>query len=178
MQPGVVTTAPVQREIVGALRSSRTRVVVRWLDPRAEHAEPNGRRSSGVHILDRLPAAHYRPVPATASTRCWRPRAAAREPPPALPPRRAAPPHAARHDVPPASWSDRRPRPRPGPGRHPAARPAQIGLYGVVSTTVISLIALKRVGIDEAFVQQEEPDQEREFQYAFTLELGLSVAMA
>ena len=56
--------------------------------------------------------------------------------------------------------------------------PSQIGLYGVVSTTVISLISLKRVGIDEAFVQQQEADQEREFQYAFTIELGLSVAMA
>jgi O-antigen/teichoic acid export membrane protein len=55
--------------------------------------------------------------------------------------------------------------------------PRQIGLYGVVSTTVISLIALKRVGIDEAFVQQDEPDQEREFQYAFTLELALSIVM-
>jgi O-antigen/teichoic acid export membrane protein len=56
--------------------------------------------------------------------------------------------------------------------------PEAIGLYGVVSTTVISLIALKRVGIDEAFVQQDQDDQEREFQYAFTLELGLSLAMA
>ena len=56
--------------------------------------------------------------------------------------------------------------------------PRQIGLYGVVSTTVISLIALKRVGIDEAFVQQDEADQQLEFQYAFTLELGLAVAMA
>jgi PST family polysaccharide transporter/lipopolysaccharide exporter len=55
--------------------------------------------------------------------------------------------------------------------------PRQIGLYGVVSTTVISLIALKRVGIDEAFVQQDEADQEQEFQYAFTLELGLSAVM-
>jgi len=55
--------------------------------------------------------------------------------------------------------------------------PKQIGLYGVVSTTVISLVALKRVGIDEAFVQQDEADQEREFQYAFTLELGLSLVM-
>ena len=55
--------------------------------------------------------------------------------------------------------------------------PRQIGLYGVVSTTVISLIALKRVGIDELFVQQDEADQELEFQYAFTLELGLSVVM-
>ena len=56
--------------------------------------------------------------------------------------------------------------------------PSEIGLYGIVSTAVISLIALKRVGIDEQFVQQEEPDQETEFQYAFTLELGLSVGMA
>jgi O-antigen/teichoic acid export membrane protein len=56
--------------------------------------------------------------------------------------------------------------------------PESIGLYGVVSTVVISLIALKRVGIDELFVQQNESGQEREFQYAFTLELGLSVAMA
>jgi O-antigen/teichoic acid export membrane protein len=55
--------------------------------------------------------------------------------------------------------------------------PREIGLYGVVSTTVISLIALKRVGIDELFVAQDQDDQEREFQYAFTLELGLSVAM-
>jgi O-antigen/teichoic acid export membrane protein len=55
--------------------------------------------------------------------------------------------------------------------------PRQIGLYGVVSTAVISLIALKRVGIDEAFVQQEQDDQEREFQLAFTLELALSAAM-
>jgi O-antigen/teichoic acid export membrane protein len=55
--------------------------------------------------------------------------------------------------------------------------PRDIGLYGVVSTTVMSLIALKRVGVDELFVQQDQPDQEREFQYAFTLELGLSVLM-
>jgi O-antigen/teichoic acid export membrane protein len=55
--------------------------------------------------------------------------------------------------------------------------PREIGLYGVVSTTVISLIALKRVGVDELFVAQDESDQEREFQYAFTLELGLSAAM-
>jgi hypothetical protein len=63
MQPGVVTTAPVQREIVGTLARSRTRVVVRWLDPRAEQSEANGSsRSSGVHILDDYLRAHYRPV--------------------------------------------------------------------------------------------------------------------
>ncbi|MFL5910837.1 MAG: oligosaccharide flippase family protein [Gaiellaceae bacterium] len=53
--------------------------------------------------------------------------------------------------------------------------PSQVGLYGIVSITAMTLIALKRVGIDEAYVQQEEADQEVEFQKAFTLELGLSV---
>ncbi|HEY5395665.1 MAG TPA: hypothetical protein VIL16_09740, partial [Trebonia sp.] len=63
MQPGVVTTAPVQREIIGSLRRAHTRVVIRWLDPRAEQVEPNGSgQSSGVHILDRYLTAHYRPV--------------------------------------------------------------------------------------------------------------------
>jgi O-antigen/teichoic acid export membrane protein len=52
--------------------------------------------------------------------------------------------------------------------------PSEIGLYGIVSITVMTLIALKRVGIDEAFVQQDERDQEREFQLAFTLELALA----
>ena len=52
--------------------------------------------------------------------------------------------------------------------------PSQIGLYGIVSITVMTLIALKQVGIDEAYVQQDEADQEVEFQRAFTLELILS----
>jgi O-antigen/teichoic acid export membrane protein len=52
--------------------------------------------------------------------------------------------------------------------------PRQIGLYGIVSITVLTLIALKQVGIDEAYVQQDETDQELEFQRAFTLELILS----
>lgn len=62
MQPGIVTTAAVQREIVSSLERAHTRVVVRWLDPRASLAEPNGSaRSSGVHILDRYLATHFRP---------------------------------------------------------------------------------------------------------------------
>jgi hypothetical protein len=60
MQPGVVTTAPVQREIVGELERSRPRLVVRWLSPVASYAEPNGAgRSSGVRILDRYLARRY-----------------------------------------------------------------------------------------------------------------------
>jgi O-antigen/teichoic acid export membrane protein len=56
--------------------------------------------------------------------------------------------------------------------------PEAIGLYGVVSVTVMTIIALKRVGIDEAFVAQDAADQEAEFQRAFTLELVLSACFA
>ena len=63
MQPGVVTTAPVQRAMVASLQRSDTRVVIRWLDPRATAVEPNGSgRSSGVHIMDDYLATHYRPL--------------------------------------------------------------------------------------------------------------------
>jgi O-antigen/teichoic acid export membrane protein len=56
--------------------------------------------------------------------------------------------------------------------------PKAIGLYGIVTTTALTIVALKRVGIDEAFVQQTEEAQEEEFQRAFTLELALSAAFA
>jgi hypothetical protein len=60
MQPGVVTTARVQREIVRDLERSRPRLVVRWLSPVAAAAEPNGAgRSSGVRVLDRYLARRY-----------------------------------------------------------------------------------------------------------------------
>ena len=63
MQPGVVTTAGVQREIVRDLRDSRTELVVRWLSPVASEAEPNGAgRSSGVRVLDRYLARRYERV--------------------------------------------------------------------------------------------------------------------
>ena len=55
--------------------------------------------------------------------------------------------------------------------------PQAIGLYGIVTTTAITITALKRVGIDEAYVQQDEQGQEEEFQRAFTLELVFSVAL-
>jgi hypothetical protein len=60
MQPGVVTTDEVQREIVRDLRRSGTDLVVRWLSPVAAEAEPNGAgRSSGVRTLDRHLARSY-----------------------------------------------------------------------------------------------------------------------
>lgn len=61
MQPGLVTTAPVQRQLIDSLRSSHTRVIVRWLSPLATLNEHDGAsRSSGVHILDRYLAGTYR----------------------------------------------------------------------------------------------------------------------
>jgi hypothetical protein len=61
MQPGVVTTAKVQREMARDLIRSRAPVVVRWLAPAAARREPNGSgRSSRVHILDRTIRARYR----------------------------------------------------------------------------------------------------------------------
>jgi O-antigen/teichoic acid export membrane protein len=56
--------------------------------------------------------------------------------------------------------------------------PELIGLYGIVTVTTMTVIALKRVGIDEAYVQQDEQGQEHEFQRAFTLELGTSAVFA
>jgi O-antigen/teichoic acid export membrane protein len=52
--------------------------------------------------------------------------------------------------------------------------PSAIGLYGIVTVTTMTVVALKRVGVDEAFVAQDEPEQALEFQRAFTLELAIS----
>jgi hypothetical protein len=61
VQPGVVTTAKVQREMVRELAD--TNVVVVWHDPRATQTEPNGSaRSSGVNILSRYLTRAFRPV--------------------------------------------------------------------------------------------------------------------
>src|SRR4051812_41993394 len=56
--------------------------------------------------------------------------------------------------------------------------PAAIGLYGIVTVTAMTVVGLKRVGVDEAFVAQDEPDQALEFQRAFTLELAISAVFA
>jgi hypothetical protein len=61
VQPGVVTTAKVQREMARDLRG--TPVVVRWVSALAREREPNGSsRSSGVFVLDRAIARGYRPA--------------------------------------------------------------------------------------------------------------------
>src|SRR3954470_11646980 len=56
--------------------------------------------------------------------------------------------------------------------------PHAIGLYGVVSTTAVTILQLRRVGIDEAFVQQVADDEEAEFQRAFSVELAIGLAGA
>jgi hypothetical protein len=63
MQPGVVTTAQAQREMVADLQRARPEVVIRWLSPVAAQREDNdSARSSGVRILDDYISANYRPV--------------------------------------------------------------------------------------------------------------------
>lgn len=58
--PGVVTSAPVQREIVADLRRERP-LVVRWTAPITAEPEPNrAGESSGVRILDDYLAREYR----------------------------------------------------------------------------------------------------------------------
>src|SRR5262249_18258049 len=56
--------------------------------------------------------------------------------------------------------------------------PGDIGLYGVVTTTAMTIVALRRVGIDEAFVQIDAVDEEAEFQRALTVELSLGLVGA
>jgi hypothetical protein len=62
MQPGLVTTARVQREIVRSLRRGRVRVIVRWRNPTASAREDDGAGSvHGAHVLDRYLARRFRP---------------------------------------------------------------------------------------------------------------------
>ena len=59
--PGVLTSAPVQQEIVGDLVRTKPQLIVRWDSPSTAAPEPNlAGRSSGVRILDRYIAANYR----------------------------------------------------------------------------------------------------------------------
>jgi O-antigen/teichoic acid export membrane protein len=53
---------------------------------------------------------------------------------------------------------------------------ADYGIWGILTVTLISLSFLKQVGVADKFVQQDEPDQERAFQRAFTMEVLVSVA--
>jgi hypothetical protein len=61
--PGVVTSAPVQNEIVRDLEQTRTPVVVRYTSPVTTAPEPNrAGKSPGITILDRYLAQAFRPA--------------------------------------------------------------------------------------------------------------------
>ena len=69
--PGVVTSAPVQREIVARPRAHpHAAWSVRWTDPVTAAAEPNAAgRSSGVRVLDEYLARRYREAERVGSFR-------------------------------------------------------------------------------------------------------------
>ena len=52
----------------------------------------------------------------------------------------------------------------------------EYGVWGILLAALMALMWIKQVGIGDKYIQQSEPDQERAFQKAFTLELALSSA--
>jgi PST family polysaccharide transporter len=50
------------------------------------------------------------------------------------------------------------------------------GIWGILATSLLTLLALKNVGIGDKYIQQDEDDQEAAFQKAFTLELLFTMA--
>lgn len=55
---------------------------------------------------------------------------------------------------------------------------AEFGLYGILGAFHGVLARLKQVGIGDKFVQQTGPDQERAFQEALTLEIGVNLILS
>jgi len=51
---------------------------------------------------------------------------------------------------------------------------SEFGLWGLIVTTLLTLVWLKQIGIGDKYLQQDEPDQVLAFQKAFTLELAYS----
>ena len=51
----------------------------------------------------------------------------------------------------------------------------EYGEWGLLMAAFMTLIALGSVGIDDRYVQQDEPDQRRAFEVAFTLQMALGV---
>jgi O-antigen/teichoic acid export membrane protein len=54
--------------------------------------------------------------------------------------------------------------------------PAELGTWGIVLITLLTLLFIKNVGIGDKYIQQSEPDQEDAFQKAFTFEILLTAA--
>ena len=62
MQPGVVTTEEVQREIRADLERARPELLIRWLDPRTAPEDNAAGRTSGATLLDVYLRTTYRPI--------------------------------------------------------------------------------------------------------------------
>lgn len=50
------------------------------------------------------------------------------------------------------------------------------GVWGIIAASLSTLVWFKQAGIGDKFIQQDEADQERAFQVAFTLELLVTLA--
>lgn len=51
--------------------------------------------------------------------------------------------------------------------------PAEYGLWGLLAVSLTTLFQLIQVGVDDKYIQQDDDDQERAFQEAFTLQVLL-----
>jgi O-antigen/teichoic acid export membrane protein len=51
----------------------------------------------------------------------------------------------------------------------------EFGIWGIILPILVTLSWIKQIGVMDKYIQQTEPDQEAEFQRAFTLELVMSV---
>jgi O-antigen/teichoic acid export membrane protein len=51
----------------------------------------------------------------------------------------------------------------------------QYGVWGMLMAGFMTLLLLGRVGIDDKYIQQDDPDQRRAFEIAFTLQCALGV---
>ncbi|HEV2752728.1 MAG TPA: oligosaccharide flippase family protein [Solirubrobacteraceae bacterium] len=56
--------------------------------------------------------------------------------------------------------------------------PEQFGVWGILVVAVGSITLLKQAGINDKYIQQDDPDQELAFQKAFTLECLFNAALA
>jgi hypothetical protein len=51
---------------------------------------------------------------------------------------------------------------------------SQYGVWGVIVVALGTLMLFKQVGVEDRYIQQDEPDQELAFQRAFTIELAVT----
>jgi PST family polysaccharide transporter len=50
----------------------------------------------------------------------------------------------------------------------------EFGIWGIILPILVTLVWIKEIGVVDKYIQQQEPDQEAEWQRAFTLELLMS----